>query len=143
MTLQRKIQLLTVSIGLIYFYFGILKLFPNTSPAEVIGISTVSKLCLGLLSPKLCIIALALLEVFIGLSLITAKFLKIGIIVAIGHLVMTFTPFLFFPDLAFNESFAFPSLLGQYIIKNIVLICALLVIYPSEAVLYGKSQLSI
>ena len=130
--LRNKLRILSISMGLVFFYFGMLKLFPSYSPAEDIGISTVGKLCMGLLPAKFCIIALALLEVSIGICLITLKFFKQAVIVAIIHLVFTFTPFVFFPDLTFQDSFISPSLLGQYIFKNIVLISALLVIYPGK-----------
>ena len=126
----RKLALLTFSIGLLYFYFGMLKFFPNLSPAEEIGCVTVCKLCFNLLPPKFCIFSLALLEVLIGIGLMTRKFLKLTIIIAISHLVMTFTPMVLFPDLIFQDSIISPSLLGQYIYKNIIIICALIVIYP-------------
>ena len=131
-SLRRKLTLLTFSIGLLYFYFGILKFFPNLSPAEQIGCTTVCKLLLGLLPPKLCLFSLATLEVLIGIGLMTGKFLKLTIIIAIAHLVMTFTPLIFFPELIFQGSVISPSLLGQYIYKNIIIICALLVVYPSK-----------
>ena len=130
--MRSKLRILTISLGLVFLYFGALKLFPNLSPAEDIGISTVEKLTFGLISSKLAIYLLALLEVGIGLCLVTRSCLKTVVIIAIAHLVLTFTPFLFFPDLTFRSSFGTPSLLGQYIIKNIVLISALLVIYPAS-----------
>ncbi|NNE25400.1 MAG: doxx family protein [Saprospiraceae bacterium] len=102
------------------------------SPAEDIGTTTVSQLCLGFFPDGFCIIALASLEVFIGLSLITRKFYKAGIVLAIGHLIMTFSPMILFPNLTFNDSLFSPSLLGQYIFKNIILIMALIVLYPSK-----------
>lgn len=127
-----KFRILSISIGLIFFYFGFLKFIPQASPAESLGINTVSMLCFEIFSHKTCIILLALLEVAIGLSLITGRFLKWGVLVAIGHLILTFTPVLLFPELVFTESAWTPSLLGQYIYKNIALIAALWVIYPSE-----------
>ncbi|MFT5165180.1 MAG: putative membrane protein YkgB [Saprospiraceae bacterium] len=129
---QKKLNILTISIGLIYFYFGLLKFFPSISPAESIGISTVCKLCFGLLSPKVSIFLLALLEVSIGICLITRIYLKVAVTIAIIHLTMTFTPFLLFPEQAFQGSLISPSLLGQYIFKNIIIISALLVIYPGK-----------
>jgi len=129
---QKKLALLTISIGLLYFYFGMLKFFPNLSPAEEIGSVTACKLCFGLLNEELCLLSLAFLEVMIGVFLIARKHLKFVIVIAISHLVMTFSPFIFFPDQIFTESIVTPSLLGQYIYKNIIIICALIVIYPGK-----------
>lgn len=140
MKTHTKLRILSVSIGVIFFYFGFLKLFPNASPAENLGINTVSMLCFEILSRKACILALALLEVSIGLSLITGKFLKWGVITAITHLVMTFTPVFLFPDLVFADSPWTPSLLGQYIYKNIALIGALIVLYPGGSPFDFKSR---
>ena len=89
MKTPNKFKLLAISIGLIFFYFGFIKFFPSLSPAEEIGTNTVSQLCMGILPDGFCIIALASLEVFIGFCLISGKFYKTGIILAIGHLIMT------------------------------------------------------
>ena len=131
-TFQKKITFLTISIGLVFFYFGILKFFPNLSPAEEIGCSTVCKLSFGLLPPKLCLFLLATLEVGIGFCLITRTMLRSAIIVAIAHMVMTFSPLFLSPELVFQDSLISPTLLGQYIYKNVIIICALLVIFPEE-----------
>lgn len=127
---QIKFRILAISIGIVFFLFGILKFFPNLSPAEAIGITTVQKITFGLFSAKMAIYSLATMEVCIGLCLITNTFVKQAIFVAFFHLIMTFTPIILFPSEAFRGSLAQPSLLTQYIIKNIIIIGALLVIYP-------------
>ena len=129
---QLKLNILTFSIGLIFFYFGIIKFFPNLSPAEQIGSSTVCKLCFNLISSEVCLILLAILETLMGIGLMTRKYLRFTIFIAIAHLTMTFTPLLFFPDLIFQESMISPTLLGQYIYKNVIIICALIVVLPSR-----------
>lgn len=130
---NRRLRILSISIGLIFFYFGILKLFPNASPAESLGINTLSMLCFEILSRQACILSLAALELAIGISLITGKFLKWGILVGMAHLVCTFSPVLLFPEQVFAGSVWTPSLLGQYIYKNVALIAALWVLYPSKS----------
>lgn len=131
--MEKKLTALSISIGFIYLLFGGLKFFPNLSPAEAIGCDTVMTISGGIIPDFVCIKLLALLEVVIGLMMMSKRTLRYGIWLALFHMVMTFTPFLLFPDLTFGaaDSLA-PSLLGQYIIKNIVIICALLVIYPTR-----------
>lgn len=136
--MNSKHRALTISIGTVYILFGLLKFFPNYSPAEAVGIDTVSVLTFGLFDQQVAIIALALLEVAIGFSLVSGRWLKIGIGVAMGHMVCTFAPFFIFPELTFGAEMLSPSLLGQYILKNVVFICALIAIYPSE----GKRSVS-
>jgi hypothetical protein len=119
-------------MGIVFVLFGALKFFPSFSPAEDLGINTVQMLTLGFFTPKMAIISLALFEVLIGLGLIFQKFYKITIIAALIHMACTFTPFFLYPDLTFASEVFTPSLLGQYILKNIVLIMALLVLYPNN-----------
>ena len=133
MNLNSKIRVLAFSIGLIYIYFGVLKMFPNASPAEELGINTVSKLCCGIFSESFCIYSLAILEVGIGMMLWTKKFLKIGVIVGLAHLFFTFAPLLMFPQLTFEGSVFTPSILGQYIFKNIIIMASLWLIYPTKS----------
>ena len=113
--LALKLKVLTFSIGLIFFYFGVLKFFPTISPAEQIGSTTVCKICFNLISPELCLILLAILETLMGIGLMMRKYLRFTIFVAIAHLTMTFTPLLFFPELIFQDSLISPTLLGQYL----------------------------
>lgn len=128
-----KLNLLRYSIAVIFLLFGALKLFPQLSPAEVIGIETVDRLTNGLFAKEICIYALAIFELIIGISLLVKKWIKVAVPLAIVHLCLTFTPFILFPGEVFNLSVNSLSLLGQYILKNIVIISALLLIYPSKA----------
>jgi uncharacterized membrane protein YkgB len=127
-----KHRLLAISIGIVYLLFGGLKFFPSLSPAESIGINTVQALTFGLFSAKSCILLLALFEVSIGLLLLCKVCLKPAIWAAMFHMIMTFTPFVFFPGETFAMEYETLSLLGQYIIKNIVIISALVTIYPKS-----------
>lgn len=131
--MKKKLRALSLSIGFVYLLFGGLKLVPNLSPAESIGSETASMLCGGIIAPSICIILLAVLEVLIGLLLMSQRTLKVGVLLAFFHMIMTFTPFIFYPELTFGSADTLaPSLLGQYILKNIIIICALLVIYPTD-----------
>lgn len=130
--MNKRESILRYSVATIFIIFGILKFFPQLSPAEVIGCETVNRLTLGMLPKEVCLTLLALFEVSIGVLLIPRKLIRWAIPLAIVHLVMTFTPFLFFPSEVFNLSVNSLSLLGQYIIKNIVIISALLLIYPMQ-----------
>lgn len=125
-------NILRFSIAFIFIVFGVLKFFPQLSPAEVIGSETVQRLTCNLLPKNICIYALALFEVGIGLLLLSSRFIRIAVPLAIIHLVFTFTPFFFFPGEVFNLSMNSLSLLGQYILKNLIIISALLMIYPID-----------
>lgn len=119
-------RLITLSIGLIYFSFGMLKFFPNYSPAEDIAKQTINVLINGILPSNVSYLLLAILETTIGVMFIVNYQRKSAIILALFHLTFTFSTFFIFPELSFNTSpFSF-TLLGQYIIKNIIILSVLI-----------------
>lgn len=116
-------------LGLVYLWFGALKFFPGLSPAEALAGSTIEVLTFGLISPSLGLVLLALWEFAIGILLITGICRKCALTAALLHIVLTFTPLFFFPELCFTE---FPfglTLVGQYIIKNVVFLGVMVAMY--------------
>lgn len=128
---SRKISYITLlrwSIALIYLWFGALKFFPNVSPAEEIAKTTVCILLLDLVPETMCLYLLAISEVLIGFALISGFKVRLFTGVTIAHMVCTFLPLVFFPGQSFGDEPLSLTLLGQYILKNLVIICALLII---------------
>ena len=66
--------LLRVSLGVVFFWFGVLKFFPGLSPAEDLAGRTISSLTFGLVKPGVSLPVLAAWECAIGLGFITGKF---------------------------------------------------------------------
>ena len=130
--LTKKLRMLAISIGIVYLWFGILKFFPGVSPAEGLAQDTIHNLTFGLISPQVSIILLAIWEITIGLFFIFSLINRYLIIFTLVHMVLTFTPLLFFPDLSFNSYPFSLTLVGQYIMKNLIIISALIVIYPQN-----------
>jgi uncharacterized membrane protein YphA (DoxX/SURF4 family) len=122
------ITLLRVSVGIIFFWFGALKLFPNLSPAEGLATETIRLLTFGIITPDISLPVLAVWEVLIGIGLLSGRFMRITLLLLFAQMMGTVTPLVLFPDQTFT---AFPiglTLEGQYIIKNLVLISAGIVI---------------
>jgi len=122
------VLLLRISLGLVFFWFGVLKFFPGLSPAQDLAIRTIQILTFGLISPNLAIILLAIWECLIGIGLIFNLFMRVTLLLLWVQMLGTITPIFFFPDEVFTRIPYAPTLEGQYIIKNIVLISAGLVI---------------
>jgi len=129
---RRSLTLLRISIGIIYIWFGALKFFHGYSPAEDLAINTINKLTFGLLPQPVNIIFLAIWECAVGLLLISGKWLRTALVFLFIHMVCTFTPLLFFPSVSFKYMPYGFTLVGQYIMKNIIIICAALVIWPGD-----------
>jgi uncharacterized membrane protein YkgB len=122
------ITLLRISMGIVFFWFGFLKFFPGISPAEGLATRTIETLSFGILKPQVSIIILAVWECLIGLGFLTGKFLRATLILLFLQMLGTITPLFLFPQEAFDAIPYAPTLEGQYIIKNLVLISAGLVI---------------
>ncbi len=125
---KAKINLISVTIGIVYLWFGMLKFFTGVSPAEDLAKATISRLTFGFLAPDLSIILLAIWETVIGLLLIGHLAEKFALKLALVHILLTFLPFLFFPDLVFSQAPFGLTLLGQYIIKNVIILGVLIVL---------------
>lgn len=122
------IPLLRISLGIVFFWFGFLKFFPNTSPAEGLATKTISILTFGLIKPAVSIYLLAGLETLIGLGLIFRIYIRVTLLLLFGQMLGTITPLFFFPAETFSVFPIVPTLEGQYIIKNIILVSAGIVI---------------
>ncbi|MFO7864335.1 MAG: DUF417 family protein [Salinivirgaceae bacterium] len=121
---HQGIRLLRISIGIIFFWFGILKFFEGLSPAQTIAIDTIDILTFGLLPEKLILYGLASWEVLIGIGLLFNVFMRETLLLLYLQMVGTFTPIFLFSEQIFVE---FPYALtfeGQYIIKNLVVVSA-------------------
>ena len=116
-------HLLQLALGIVFFYFGFLKFFPDLSPAEMIASQTVMRVSAGGLDARSSMWWLALLECTIGLGFLFNVGLRWVSALFLLHMIGTFTPLLFYPELAFRIGLA-PTLEGQYILKNIVFVAA-------------------
>ena len=137
--IMKKLKFLAVSIGLIYIWFGMLKFFPGLSSAEDLASNTIEKLTFGLITPKVGTVLLAILEVLIGAGLIFQFKMNWVVPFALGHMLFTFTPLFFFPDLSFTHAPYGFTIVGQYIMKNIVIIMALIMLIPAKESKLPKS----
>jgi uncharacterized membrane protein YphA (DoxX/SURF4 family) len=122
------VVLLRIALGIIFFWFGFLKFFPGMSPAEGLAVRTISKLSFDLIPENVSILILATWECLIGLGLLSGKFLRATLLLLLLQMIGAATPILIFPQEVFTAIPYAPTLEGQYIIKNLVLISAGLVI---------------
>ena len=122
------LTLLRVSLGIVFLWFGVLKFFPGLSPAQGLATRTIGVLSFGTLSAEASISILAVWETLIGLGLILGVFLRATLLLLFVQMLGTITPLFLFPAQAFSHFPYAPTLEGQYIIKNLVLLSAGIVI---------------
>lgn len=122
------ITMLRVSIGIVFLWFGVLKFFPALSPAEELASRTIQTLSFGLIQPNISLPVLASWEALIGLGLITGWGMRATLLLLFLQMLGTITPLFLFPSETFTVFPIAPTLEGQYILKNVVLVSAGIVI---------------
>lgn len=128
-TLARfAVPALRLALGVVFLWFGVLKFFPSLSPAADLAARTIEQLSLGVVGRDLALPILATWESLIGLGLIAGRWLRAVLFLLAVQMAGTFTPLVLFPAETFTVFPIAPTLEGQYIIKNIVLIAAAMVV---------------
>ena len=116
--------LLRISIGVIFLWFGALKYFEGMSPAEDLAIKTISTLSFNLIPTKIIIYGLATWEVLIGIGLLFNLFMRETLFLLYLQMLVTFSAIFLFSGEVFHIFPISLTLEGQYIVKNIVIISA-------------------
>lgn len=119
---------LRVSLGVVFLWFGMLKFFPAVSPAQDLAVRTIEVLTFGWIGPSVALPVLAAWECAIGVGLITGRWMRATLLLLFVQMAGTVTPLALFPGECFTRFPYAPTLEGQYIIKNLVLISAGLVV---------------
>jgi uncharacterized membrane protein YkgB len=124
MSLQRyTLPLMRVSLGVVYVWFGALKLTDSTPVAQLVA-KTVPFLPGHIFVP-----VLGAIEVLIGLALIAGKFLDLVALVMVGHLLGTFLVLIELPGDSYqNNNVLQLTMTGEFVMKNVVLVTAGLVL---------------
>ena len=117
------VPFLRFAIGVVFIWFGVLKTIGHLSPAFDLVAATVYWL-----TPEIIVPLLGLWEVGIGVCFLIPPLTRLGILLLALQMPGTFLPLVLLPEVCFN---VFPfglTLEGQYIVKNLVIIGAALVI---------------
>lgn len=122
------VPVLRIGLGLVFLWFGALKLIPGLSPAADLAARTIERLTLGIVPAEVAVPVLGGWEALIGLGLITGFALRATLFLLVVQMAGTVTPLLLFPTETFTVFPVVPTLEGQYILKNVVLIGAAMVI---------------
>jgi len=124
-----------LAIFLVYFWFGILKLF-GQSPASPLVQSLLTK-TLPFMSFNTFIILFALFEMLIGILFLIHGAERLVVALLVLHLITTCIPLFLLPQITWT-GFLIPTLEGQYIIKNVLIIALAFVIVSQKDFLTSK-----
>jgi putative oxidoreductase len=122
-----SVTLLRLSLGAVFFGFGILKFVPGLSPAEPLAARTLDILTFGLVPTQVALIGVAALETSIGILLLAGRWLRLALVLLAFELVGILSPVVLLPSEMFRGLFA-PTLEGQYVLKDVIVVAAGLVV---------------
>tara|TARA_B100000767_G_scaffold25525_1_gene22435 strand:+ start:176 stop:598 length:423 start_codon:yes stop_codon:yes gene_type:complete len=122
--------LVRIPLFVIFFWFGFLKTI-NLSPAQNLVIDTVY--WMPFFEAESWTIIIGYWEVSIAVLFMFKRTTFIAMVLLLLQMTGTFLPLIILPEVTFQNSNPFlPTLEGQYIIKNIIIITAALVIGGSK-----------
>ncbi|MGY5002993.1 DUF417 domain-containing protein [Streptomyces griseus] len=123
------LTLLRATVGIVFVGFGVLKLFPSASPAEQLAVDAATKMTLGLVPETVLLISLAALETAIGIGLIAGRrLLRPALVAFFLHMGGVFSTLVLLPDAMWQPHSPAPTMEGQYVVKNVVLVAVCLVV---------------
>jgi uncharacterized membrane protein YkgB len=125
---EHGLTLLRMALGIVFLWFGALKLFPGASPAEQLAGRTIEALTMGLVPASVALPILAIWEVAIGVGLLAGRWMRVTLGLLFVQMLGTITPLVLFPAETWVTFPLVPTLEGQYIIKNVVLVAAAIVL---------------
>jgi uncharacterized membrane protein YphA (DoxX/SURF4 family) len=119
---------LRLALGIVFLWFGALKFVPGLSPAEDLAGRTIEALTFGLVPASVALPVLAVWESAIGVGLLVGRWMRAVLLLLFVQMLGTITPLFLFPDETWIRFPIAPTLEGQYIIKNVVLVAAAFVL---------------
>jgi uncharacterized membrane protein YkgB len=117
------VPFLRYAIGIIFIWFGALKLIGELSPAYDLVAATIYWL-----TPEIIVPLLGLWEIAIGVAFLVPALTRAGIVLLAFQMPGTFLPLVLLPEVCFTDIPIGLTLEGQYIVKNLVIIGSALVI---------------
>jgi len=122
-----SLDVLRFALGVIFIWFGALKFFPGSSPAEELVRNTIYFFDSDFFLP-----ILATWEVLIGIGFLsgffTNKFQRVTILLLFMQMIGAALPLVLLPEVCWTNFPFVLTLEGQYIIKNLVIIGSALVL---------------
>lgn len=126
--MNKALTLGSLAIFTVYFWFGALKVL-SLSPASPLVLSLLDK-TMPFMNPDLFLVLFGLFECLIGLLVLIPKTRKWGLRLVALHMVTVFLPLVLLPHMVWDGLFV-PTLEGQYIIKNVLIIALAVVLWKA------------
>ncbi len=123
-----SITILRIAVGAVFLGFGVLKFFPGVSPAQNLTETATHLLTFKVVPGSVAIVFVAAVECFIGICLLANRWMRLAVWLLVGELIGVLSPLALVPQRLFSGPHDAPTLEGQYVLKDIVLVAAGMVI---------------
>lgn len=107
------------ALCIVFFWFGLLKVV-GASPAEPLVIDLM-KVTIPFITAEHFMLLLGVYEMLIGLTFLVPRLERLAILLLFPHLIVTAAPLALLPEMTWGGSMI-PTLTGQYIIKNVLIV---------------------
>jgi putative oxidoreductase len=125
---RHGITALRITVGAVFLGFGVLKYFPGVSPAQGLATKTIDLMTFGIVPSRVGIVGIATLECFIGICLLANRWMRLTVWLLAAELVGILAPIFLLTGRLFSGPHHAPTLEGQYVLKDIILVAAGMVI---------------
>ncbi|HEV2783229.1 MAG TPA: DoxX family protein [Actinophytocola sp.] len=123
LTRRRSLAVLRIALGVVYVWFGALKLTATTPVSALVEATT------PWADPGWFIPAMGAFEVVLGLWLMLGRGLVFALPLFVAHMLGTFGVLVMVPDVAFQAGNPLRlTVEGEFVVKNLVLLAAVLVV---------------
>ena len=126
-----------IAIFIVFFWFGFLKLI-GLSPADGLAMALTEQ-TIGLAHFNTLFILLSFVECVIGILFLFPKMTRVVVPLLLAHMVLVCSPLILLPGMIWNAPFV-PTLEGQYIIKNAVIVAVAIGIAASAQPLAHRTR---
>jgi uncharacterized membrane protein YkgB len=116
------VPVLRAALGIVFVWFGGLKVVGGSPAADLVA-NTVY-----VVSPEVFVPILGVWEVLIGVCLLYRPLIRLGLLLLFVQMPGTFLPIVLLPEVVFVAPPFQLTVEGQYIVKNLVIIGAALVV---------------
>lgn len=128
---------LRVSIGLVFVWFGLLKVLDVSPVSDLVGRTVYW------FDPDFVVPALGMFEIIVGTMLVLNRFLRTVLALFAAQMLGTFLVFVVVPDIAFrNNNPLMLTVEGEFVIKNLVLLTAGMVVGSRVRAVYAPPRSS-
>jgi len=125
-----NVRLARVALFVVYFWFGVLKLAGVSSAGPLV--TALWQKTIPFIPLDVFMVLFSCYEMLIGVLFLIPALKRLAIGLLLLHVSMTVLPLALLPDIVW-KMFLVPSLEGQYIIKNIVMVALALSLAPERA----------